>query len=1165
MYLKSVEVSGFKSFANKIKVQLKPGTTCVVGPNGCGKSNVVDSIKWCIGEMSWKSLRMPSMMDVIFAGTVKRQPLNMAEVSMTFDNESRKLPLDFSEVTVTRKIYRSDESEYFINKVQCRLKDIREMFMDTGVGTDGYAIIDQGEVEYVLSSTAEERRELFEEAAGVSKYKAKREEALRKLEKVDQDMGRLADSMVLIDEQVKKLDNEAKKARLQKKYQEELSCAEIAFLVKEYTAHGAKLEAARANLEPVSRELGEIAAAITALEGEMAALNLTLSAKAEDERALKEAVAAVKFEKNNAEGKIVGNGRLLEEINRQSDSLNLSEKRNAESLAKAGPRLEELKAALERGEQGLAAVKAEYDGAVAALAKLDEEARSLDVAAESLSAALAAAYQEEMALSNSYSATASDIGHYKENLSGLMKDLSDLGALKEQLAARVSGLKEKMNAALAALSIENTAQSALEKEKEERSLRLSQIEHRLAAAREEKAWDQSRLEAMLAQGEKDSYWVGISNVVNSQIAGVRGTLRHLVSVKKEDRLLLEDALGRFLDSVVCETAASAQEAIDYLKHLGKGRCRFLILERVRPQEPSAAWDVPNARRLLEKISCEPAYQPLLANLLAGVHSMDGSVMGPFWITGGVQEVVSNEPYWEEEGELKEKIKTLEEETSRLEAEKTALASAVQENEAALSAAAAKIESLNIDFHRAEAEALGAENEMRLKAQNLDFTAAEITKIETALKDAQAQLGVLSEKIAAAKNASAAKTAEAAALEEKKGVLNSSRASLNAELGAKKANLDNYSQNLEANRAEHSRVEASIKELEEERSHFAQRRADLSASRDSVNEETKACELRRSALMHDLAEKEIMERQLAEELGEIRGNYERLNANLRDNNELKTENEKTRYQIEMEMNTINIRAEETIRRLKDDWNITPEEALAKSDGVEVDAERVKFLKRRVESMGAVNMTAPEEYDNLTARYNFMNSQVEDLNKAKADLKSAISKINETTRENFKATFEKVKTHFKQIYALLFNGGEADLVLTMPDNLLETGVEILAHPPGKRLVNISQLSGGEKALTALALLFSFFKVNPSPFCVLDEADAPLDEANVERFVRLIREFSATTQFIIITHSKRAMEAADVLYGVTMEEPGVSKVISVDLKKASALAEQLEAAAPGAGVRV
>ncbi|HAF94850.1 MAG TPA: hypothetical protein DCG50_02215, partial [Elusimicrobia bacterium] len=754
MYLKSVEISGFKSFANKVKVQLKPGTTCIVGPNGCGKSNVVDSVKWCIGEMSWKSLRMPSMMDVIFAGTVKRQPLNMAEVSMTFDNESRKLPLDFSEVTVTRKIYRSEESEYFINKVQCRLRDIREMFMDTGVGTDGYAIIDQGEVEYVLSSTSEERRELFEEAAGVSKYKAKREEALRKLEKVDQDMARLADSMVLIGEQIKKLDNEAKKARLQKKYQEELASAEIAFLVKEFAAHKGGLDAARARLEPVNKELGEIAAAVTALEGEIAALNLTLAAKTEDERALKEAVAAVKFEKNNSEGKIVGNGRLLEEINRQSDSLNLSEKRNAESLSKAEPRLEELKAALERGTQGFSSVKAEYDGAAASLSKLDGEARTLDEAAENLSGALSASYQAEMSLSNSSSAAESDIGHYKENLSGLNKDLADLDALKAQISARVGGLKEKMNSALASLSIETTAKSALEKERDSSSLRLSEIENRLAQGREEKAWNQSRLEAILAQGEKDSYWVGINSVLNSGVAGVRGTLRHLVSVKKEDKLSVEDALGRFLDSVVCETAASAQEAIDYLKHIGKGRCRFLILERVRDTGASVtSWDVPNARNLLEKISCEPACRPLVSNLLAGVHSMDGSVMGPFWITGGAQTVVSNEPYWEEEGELKEKIKALEEESSRLEAEKTALAAAISGNETALSACGEKINSLNIDFHRAEAEALGAENEMRLKAQNLDFTAAEITKTADALKSAQEQLGLLTEKIAAAKKAS----------------------------------------------------------------------------------------------------------------------------------------------------------------------------------------------------------------------------------------------------------------------------------------------------------------------------------------------------------------------------------------------------------------------------
>ena len=317
-------------------------------------------------------------------------------------------------------------------------------------------------------------------------------------------------------------------------------------------------------------------------------------------------------------------------------------------------------------------------------------------------------------------------------------------------------------------------------------------------------------------------------------------------------------------------------------------------------------------------------------------------------------------------------------------------------------------------------------------------------------------------------------------------------------------------------------------------------------------ESGAARKRLLEVMNELAEKEILGGQSSGDLHALRNDCSRLNINLNDSRELSAECEKKRYGMELRINTLKTRSEDLSKRLNEEWNLVLEDAREKFGAVETDAERVKYLRKRLEGMGAVNATAPEEYDALINRFNFMNSQVEDLNKAKADLRSAISKINETTRENFKLTFDKVQVHFRQIYGLLFNGGEANLILTQPEDNLETGVEILAHPPGKKLVSISQLSGGEKALTALALLFSFFCVNPSPFCVMDEADAPLDEANIERFVRLLREFSGTTQFIVITHNKRTMEAADVLYGVTMEELGVSKIISVDLKKASAMTE-------------
>jgi len=1152
MYLKAVEIYGFKSFANKVKLPLKPGITCIVGPNGCGKSNVVDAVKWCIGEMSWKSLRMPSMMDVIFSGTTKRQPLSMGEVAMTFDNESRKLPLDFSEVTVTRKIYRSEESEYFINKVQCRLRDIREMFLDTGIGTDGYAIIDQGEVEHVLSSTAEQRRELFEEAAGVSKYKAKREEAGRKLEKVDADLNRLADSMVLLDEQIKKLDNEAKKARLQAKYKEELTGAEISLLLREAAAFSAKSAEAAARLEPVKKELAEISVAITGLEGEAAALNLNLTQKAEEHRVLKEASTAVKIDKNQAEGRIVSGQEILVEISNQRATLDSSERRNAENLARTEPRIAELRAKVSSDEGGMPALQAEQDAAAAALSGVEADMRAADEAAENIAREMNNAYSQEVELSNSMARTGSDIGHYREARTGLERDIADLNGAIAAIEARITELKAKSSSLGAELAAEKEKAAAAETQAQTLSARLAEIDARQSEMREKKAWDQSRLEAILSQGEHDTYWVGINGVLNSGVAGVKGTLRHLLSIRKEDRVAVEDALGRFLDSVVCETSACAQEAIDYLKHVGKGRCRLLILERA-PAAPAEAgtWNAPGAQRVLEKISCDPQYLPLVAGLLAGVYSAGGSVHGPFWVTGGVDEVVSNEPYWEEEGELKAQIKKLDDETAALEAEKAGLIPQLEAARAALAAAGEKAASLNIDFHKNETEVAGAGDDLRVKHENLSLAQADSARNENSIKDSEASLAALTEKLAAARAASETKKAEQAALVGRKDGLHQDYAHRKEALGAAKANLDNFRQNIEALRGELARAEGDLAALHEEKSHFTERRDELGARETRLNSEIAAAQARRVELMHDLAEKEMIDRQMEDELNELRGNLSRLNSNLADSRALATENEKICYQVETEMATLAARAEETARRLADEWNISREEAQAKYGEVETDHERVKFLRKRVESMGAVNMTAPEEYEALTARYNFMNSQVEDLNRAKADLRSAINKINETTRENFKVTFDKVRGYFKEIYSLLFNGGEADLILTLPDDLLETGVEILAHPPGKRPVSISQLSGGEKALTALALLFSFFRVNPSPFCVMDEADAPLDEANVERFVRLIREFSSTTQFIVITHNKRTMEAADTLYGVTMEELGVSKLIAVDLKRAAGLA--------------
>ncbi|HBA60325.1 MAG TPA: chromosome segregation protein SMC [Elusimicrobia bacterium] len=1074
----------------------------------------------------------------------------MGEVAMTFDNESRKLPLDFSEVTVTRKIYRSEESEYFINKVQCRLKDIREMFLDTGIGTDGYAIIDQGEVETVLNSSAEQRRELFEEAAGVSKYKSKREEAIRKLEKVDADLARLADSMVLLNEQIVKLDKEAAKARLQQKYKEELTGAEIAVLLKDgdaFTAHAAEAEA---RLEPVRRELAETTTAITALEGEIAALNLTLAQKGEEQRVLKEVMGSVKTDKVQAEGRIVAGDNMLAEIASQREQLSVSERRNSEKLAATEPRIAELRGKLSSDEGGLPALQAEYDAAALALAGVESEMRSADTAADNIAREMNEAYSREMELSNKIAVTGSNIGHYNEAKAGLEKDISEIVAAASAIEARIEELKARSAALGGELAAEKEKAAAAAAQETALAGRLSEIEARQSKIREDKAWDESRLEAILAQGEHDSYWVGINGVLNSGIAGVKGTLRHLVSVKKEDRVVVDDALGRFMDSVVCEMTGSAEEAVNYLKHIGKGRCRLLILDRVPQAASQEGWLPPGAQRVLEKISCEPQYQPLLAALLTGVYASGGAVHGPFWVTGGVEEVVSNEPYWEEAGDLKDQLRKFDEENTALEAEKAGLQPQLEAARAAGTEAQERSRSLDIEFHKNETEVSGAGDDLRLKRENLALSQSEKDKAEAGMRQAEAEFAVLQQSKAETGAATEAKRSEQMALGAKKESLHNAFAQQKEDLGVRKANLDNYRQTLDALKGELSRAEGDLASLTEEKSHFEERRGELAGREERYQGEIASSKARLVELMHDLAEKEVIDRALEDELNEMRGGMARLYANLKDNQALSQENDKIRQQIETELATIAARADETAKRMTDEFGVTPAEARERYAGIQSDHDRVLFLRRRISEMGNVNMTAPEEYEALTQRYNFINSQVEDLNRAKADLRSAINKINDTTRENFKITFDKVRIYFKEIYSLLFNGGEADLILTMPDNLLETGVEILAHPPGKKLVSITQLSGGEKALTALALLFSFFRVNPSPFCIMDEADAPLDEANVERFVRLIREFSSMTQFIVITHNKRTMEAADTLYGVTMEELGVSKLISVDLKRAEDL---------------
>ncbi len=1153
MYLKAIEIVGFKSFADKVRLDFEPGITCVVGPNGCGKSNVIDSVRWTIGEMSWKALRSASMVDIIFNGTAKRAPLNMAQVSMIFDNSTRNLPLDFNEITVSRKIFRSGESEYYLNKVQCRLRDIRDLFLDTGIGGEGYAIIDQGGVESVLSATPEQRREMFEEVAGVSKYKAKREECIRRLERVDMDLARLSDTVALIAEQIKKLDGEARKARLYQKYRDELKESEIAISLCSIKEADGLIAKHSAELEPVLRRAQDLDNQISAQEGQTAAMDLNLTHKQKEVAQFNEKIAASKYQVGLLEGAIKNCDSLTAEFTAQLAASGSEAERGQSRIKEIEPAIAKLKAQLAELEGQLAPLQKQYNEEFALSQKQEQDLRNADVQIQRASTDLMRLVQNQMECQNKISLEQANVQRESEDLITLEKSSqadSGVEGVRRALEEIRARLQEKQNAASQAREQIAQQESAVKDLQQKRSA----LNEQLSTVKSEKAALNAKLELIRTQGENDPYWVGVKVACESNLSGVKGTLRKALKYQPADATAVEEAFGKYLDAVLCENEAAAKAAVEKLKAHGKARCKFILLDQV-PAAPSVSGT------LKSRLQYKPELENLISLLIGGYDAADdGALRGGFFLSAGAPGVTAPEAYWGEEESARQALadKTAqEEEFSR---QTIANYEALQKAEEALRTLRVSAQEAAVAAGAVQGELVAKERELKQAEEALAKAAAQKQELMARVDRRKQNVQQLQQNLQSilkqqediktqTENLKTQKIELQKQTEQTKGRLNSLNGALyefkirknNVEVDLKSTEfeyntlLQNEGKRAEAAKSAHARLQA----LAEEK---LSTQAKLSTERDTLaGLETDEYKLRESL---EVLKKEYNDKMTV------------LNANKKQLSELHIK------QNDLENALSNARRQRTtvVNNLFESWNITPEEAQMNFGDKQVDYERVKMMRKRIENMGAVNMTAPEEYDALTERHNFLKTQINDLEEAKKDLRSAIHKINVTTRDNFRYTFEQVKMHFKNIYQTLFRGGECDLVLTDPENLLETGIEIYAQPPGKKLLNISSMSGGEKTLTALSLLFAFFTHNPAPFCIMDEADAALDEANVERFVNLIKEFSNTTQFIVVTHNKRTMESARRLYGITMEESGVSKVMSVNLadRADAAKKEELEAMA-------
>ncbi|MFF2015691.1 chromosome segregation protein SMC [Paenibacillus sp. NPDC058177] len=1182
MFLKRIELAGFKSFADKTEMEFVRGITAVVGPNGSGKSNISDGIRWVLGEQSAKSLRGGKMEDIIFAGSDARKAVNYGEVSLTLDNEDHTLPLDFSEVTVTRRVHRSGESEYLINKQSCRLKDITELFMDTGIGREAYSIIGQGRIEEILSTRSEDRRGIFEEASGIVKYKSRKKDAGRKLDETEQNLLRIHDLLSELEDQVGPLKEQSEKAIRYKELREQLKHLEISVYVHQIEGIHTSWQEGNAKLETLRNEQLELATVVSAhdakLESGRSALR-ALEAQVEEQQGqlLRYSEA---YEKSEGLGEVLKERHRNLESNREQLLLTLGSV--GERSADRQRELAALEQKLEQSRSALAELRGQLS---------DEEAKLEGVAdgiSQSKEEKLKSALLELMNLMAQARNEIRYADQQKENLERRMSRSDEEGdkwnVRHEELTSAQKGLKDKITLLGKELG---ELRNAYISESEQLSKRQKLIEETGAGLRK---WEQKR-EAQVSRHETmkemqddfDGFMLGVKEVLKGarkgQLSGVHGAVAELISVPENLELAVETAMGASLQHVVMENEAVSRQAIAFLKQRQLGRATFLPLDVIRPRQITGSDRslVEGAEGFVgigsELVGFDDKYANIVGSLLGNVViaesleqanriaakcqyryrvvTLEGDVVNAGGsMTGGSQHKKNNSLL-----SRKRQLDQLSGEIEETERQIAKLKQGIDRLREEQEKASVKLEELRhsgdekrLEEQRVTGDLKQLEQELRHVLEQVESASVQRSSFETearnleeSRKQATAELERLEkeEKEAheAIRSAESARKANESAKEELQSKLTSMKVaegkldqeifSLEEQLRRMRQDVGSQDKELRQNRNLLNTIEQDLADNELK---AVKQKEDMNSYR--IKKEETA-----SKLDFSRAERSALTRKLELEEGETKDQRQAL----------KVVDDKLRS-TEVAVGRLDVELDNILRKLSDDYELSYE--LAKQrypvpEDVPATQMEVQRLKRSISTLGEVNLGAIEEYQRVHERFTFLSGQKDDLVEAKTTLYHVIREMEDEMSKRFKQTFDAIRKEFGTVFTKLFGGGRADLQLLDPDHMLDTGIDIVAQPPGKKLQNLQLLSGGERALTAMALLFAILQVKPVPFCVLDEVEAALDEANVVRFAQYLREFSEQTQFIVVTHRKGTMEEADVLYGVTMEEGGVSKLVSVKLE--------------------
>ena len=1206
VYLKNLTALGFKSFADKTSLDFQPGMTAIVGPNGCGKSNVSDAVRWVLGEQSAKALRGSGMADVIFNGTDNRKALGMAEVSLTLggiDTDQLKaagVDLPYNEVTVTRRIFRDGASEFFINKVACRLKDIQQLFMGTGMGRASYGIMAQGNITQIISSKPDDRRMVFEEAAGITRFKTQKKEALRKLDYTEQNLLRVSDTIREVKRQIGSLQRQAGKARRYKEFMDELQRLESQFARHQL---GEFQETIRQCEQAISKFKGRADDFTGTIEREEASIDQARQQRGVIEKQVNEAQekgANLQAELERLESRIQFSHERIQELDEQ-------EAKAHEDIAQAEQRRSE-------AEQELAELEGKLGNADNTVGDkrraVDEKQATCDALEEELGQrqeALRQAQSESFSVAQELTRVRNEINSIDLQKRGNTVRLEKLSSEKTQLEEEEARLRERLGQFSSDVESRRTTAQSHRGTVEERQQRLAELQGILAKLTGEldellrvQAGKRSRLNVLQQlQASNEGVSAGAQAAI-SESESALGLLVDQIRVPEEHVVAVEAALGRHLQLVITRQAADAKSILTSLSEGKKGRADIVALDLVSGGTPPAIdvakLEVFGGVAALGQVGCDDAFRPLLERLLGRlviVPDLDAAMRGreqhcdlDFVTCAG--ELLSRHGVFsggrgngnasasllarkneiaglgkELEG-LGKNVDELSREKGDLQGEQTALQAGLQQEQA-------ELRQQEVSIASSEGELKALENSQRVLSQKIEAVKFELESLagqESEGSDKRDQLAAELVSLEEREKSSNALVGEVGGVVEG---LRGRRDVANAELTEVKVGLASEEQLLASFRRQLEPLNVRIGELKQL---VAQRRSDIEATGNKKTQTEKdiADSTQRIVAVRSEREQssEIITGLLSQK-AEADQKVEKREVSLRSVREELSASQERRSKLEVELAQNNMMAENLCERIQEKYQIVLQEVEAEclkvieddsgslkvevatdseAEGLEPDWERVgekvAELQDRIDRMGPVNLVAIEEYKEIEERYAHLTRQHDDLVKAKGRLLEIIEQINTETTEMFRATFEKIRTNFRELFTEVFEGGKADLVLVDEEDVLNSGIEIVARPPGKKLQSITLLSGGEQTMTAVSLLFSIYQVNPSPFCLLDELDAPLDESNINRFIRVLKRFLDQSQFLIITHNKRTISMADTLYGVTMQEHGISKIVSVKFQE-------------------